>query len=79
MPIREFVCSQCGSGFEKIVRMSQDDAEVACPSCGSHHLERKLSSFAAHSSAPRSAAPTPTQGCPGGMCGNPGMCGMNRN
>jgi putative FmdB family regulatory protein len=77
MPIREFVCSLCGAGFEKIVRTSQSVDQLACPSCGSHHLERKLSSFAAHSGSAKSAAPAPV--CPSGMCSNPGMCGINRN
>ena len=77
MPIREFVCNQCGADFEKIVRASQSDAAIACPSCGSRELEKKLSGFAAHRTASRAAA---APMCPGGgMCGSDGMCGMNRN
>lgn len=78
MPIREFVCNHCGTDFEKIVRATQATSEIACPSCGSHHLEKKLSGFAAHSGGSRAAAPAPM--CPsGGVCGTPGMCGMSRN
>ncbi len=77
MPIREYVCSQCGNDFEKIVRMSQRTEDLECPSCGGHQLEKKLSSFSAHSASSRTSAPAPV--CPSGMCGNPGMCGMNRN
>jgi hypothetical protein len=48
---------------------------VNCPSCGQKHLSQQYSTFAAHANgAPaRSEAPS----CPSGMCGNPGMCGMN--
>lgn len=78
MPIREFVCNQCATDFEKIVRASQSSEDIVCPSCGSHLLERKLSSFAAHSGSSHAAAPAPM--CPGGgVCGTPGMCGINHN
>ena len=78
MPIREFVCTECGTDFEKIVRASQSSAEIACPSCGGHQLEKKLSGFAAHSGGTHSTPPAPM--CPsGGTCGMPGMCGMNGN
>ncbi|MDZ7637108.1 MAG: zinc ribbon domain-containing protein [Bryobacterales bacterium] len=78
MPIREYVCNQCGSDFEKIVRATQAGDDVACPSCGSRRLEKKLSSFSAHSGASRNAPASPM--CPsGGVCATPGMCGMSRN
>lgn len=78
MPIREFLCTQCGADFEKIVRASQSSAAVACPECGSDRLEKKLSGFAAHSGGAHANAPAPM--CPsGGPCGMPSMCGMNRN
>ncbi|MCL4784158.1 MAG: zinc ribbon domain-containing protein [Bryobacterales bacterium] len=78
MPIREFVCTECGTDFEKIVRASQAQDAIACPSCGSRELSKKLSGFAAHSGASRASAPAPM--CPGGgMCGVEGVCGINRN
>jgi len=73
MPIYEYLCDDCGSKFEKLVR--NGDA-VACPSCGHDHLRPQLSSFAAHSGG-KSKKSAEMPSCPGGMCQNPGMCGMN--
>lgn len=44
MPIFEYRCGACGHEFEKIVRSGQP---VACASCGSTDLEKKVSLFAA--------------------------------
>jgi putative FmdB family regulatory protein len=75
MPIYEYQCEDCKARFEKLVRRSEV-AEVACPSCGQKKVAQQYSTFAAHANgaAPsRSEAPA----CPGGMCSNPGVCGMN--
>ena len=76
MPIYEYQCQDCNTKFEKLVRRAAESADVNCPSCGQKHLSQQYSTFAAHANgapAARSEAPA----CPGGMCGNPGMCGMN--
>jgi putative FmdB family regulatory protein len=77
MPIYEYCCEDCGTKFEKLVRRASETAELECPSCGKSHLKQELSTFAAHSAAPKSSgAPM----CPsGGPCSNPGACGMNFN
>lgn len=76
MPIFEYTCDDCGTRFEKLVRRAGD--EVLCPSCGEAHLKQEYSTFAAHANgAPKSSAPSSMPSCPGGMCRNPGMCGMN--
>jgi putative FmdB family regulatory protein len=46
MPIYEFQCSDCGKPFEKLVRSSSAVAEIECPTCGSHTVQKKMSSFA---------------------------------
>jgi hypothetical protein len=46
---------------------------LSCPSCGERHLSQQYSTFAPHANGSPSTAPK----CPSGMCGNPGMCGMN--
>jgi putative FmdB family regulatory protein len=75
MPIYEYLCEDCGSKFEKLVRNGDS---VACPSCGQDHLKPQLSTFAAHASSGRSkAAASEMPSCPGGMCQTPGLCGMN--
>jgi putative FmdB family regulatory protein len=74
MPIFEYLCEDCGSKFEKLVRRNGDAVE--CPSCGKDHLKQELSTFSAHSNVRSQPAPMPG-GCPGGMCQNPGLCGRN--
>lgn len=75
MPIYEYKCDSCGNKFEKLVRRSEDFANLACPACGQNHLSQEYSTFAARANG--SPAPSEAPMCPGGMCGNPGMCGRN--
>ncbi len=37
MPIYEYICDDCGTKFEKLVRRNQD--AIACPGCGESHLK----------------------------------------
>jgi putative FmdB family regulatory protein len=83
MPIFEYLCEDCGTKFEKLMRNGarasfQDgiqENDVLCPSCGEKHVERQISTFAAHAhgSSKESAMPM----CPGGMCQTPDLCGRN--
>ena len=74
MPIFEYVCDDCGSKFEKLLRRA-GDAAGECPSCGKSHLSEQLSTFAAHANGrPRE---TSMGSCPSGMCQTPGLCGRN--
>jgi putative FmdB family regulatory protein len=73
MPIYEYLCEDCGSKFEKLVR--NGDA-VACPSCGEAHLKPQLSTFAAHANG-KSMSAREMPSCPGGMCRTPDLCGRN--
>ena len=73
MPMYEYGCLSCSSRFDRLRRMGQSDADVTCPSCQSHRVERRLSVFAAPSRggaavAEASAAPA-AGGCCGGSCG----------
>lgn len=77
MPIFEYLCEDCGSKFEKLVRRPGAD-EVLCPSCGQNHLEQQFSSFAAHSNG-RDTSEAGMPSCPSGMCATPGLCGRNNN
>ncbi|MEO5926005.1 MAG: zinc ribbon domain-containing protein [Bryobacteraceae bacterium] len=77
MPIFEFTCEDCGTGFEKLVRRS-NATEIACPSCGQDHVKQEMSTFAARSTSGDGYAAQPSMGgCPAGMCGTPGMCGRD--
>ncbi len=75
MPIFEYLCEDCGTHFEKLVRREGD--EVLCPGCSSQHLNQQLSTFSAHANGRPQAAPAMGGGCPAGMCRTPGMCGRN--
>ncbi len=50
MPIYEFKCDECDKPFDKLVRSSAATAEVECPHCGSRHVTKKMSTFAARAS-----------------------------
>ncbi len=76
MPIYEYQCQDCNTKFEKLVRRAAEAADVNCPSCGEKRLSQQYSTFSAHANgaqSQRQEAPA----CPGGMCSNPGICGMN--
>jgi putative FmdB family regulatory protein len=78
MPIYEYLCDDCGTAFEKLVMRTSQKDEVACPSCGEHHVSQQYSSFAAHangSSSKFSCDDMPS--CGSGMCSTPGFCSRN--
>jgi len=76
MPIFEYLCEDCGTKFEKLVR--NGSTELVCPSCGEKHLAQQHSTFAAHANgASKSSGEAAFPSCPGGMCGNPDLCGRN--
>src|SRR5215469_8080515 len=72
MPIYEYVCQDCGTKFEKLIRRNGD--AIACPSCGQSHLTTALSTFAAPSTGKAKSSEFPS--CPGGMCQTPDLCGQ---
>lgn len=53
MPIFEYVCRDCASGFECLVRGSK---LPECPTCGSTNLEKQLSLPAVSSETTRAQA-----------------------
>jgi putative FmdB family regulatory protein len=76
MPLFEYTCHDCDKEFEALVRASESPE---CPSCHGTDLERKLSTFAAHTQGGDAASAAQTfGGC--GTCGDPrgpGACSMN--
>ena len=76
MPIFEYVCEDCGTKFEKLVRNAPDSPELICPSCGQKHLKQEFSTFAPKVNGASSSSAAPAPPCAnGGRC-QPGMCGM---
>ena len=81
MPIFEYLCQDCGTKFEKLMRHTASNGsgasgatEVVCPSCGQSHLEQQLSTFSAHAGGSKQEA---FPSCPSGMCRTPDLCGRN--
>jgi len=66
MPIYEYRCRGCGADFEKYVAAA--GVAVACPTCASADIGRKLSVFGLRSDGPVAAMPS-GGGCCGGGCG----------
>ncbi|HVS69747.1 MAG TPA: zinc ribbon domain-containing protein [Phycisphaerae bacterium] len=80
MPIYEFHCDQCDATFEQMMTMSQRDAKVKCPACGSKKTGRKLSVVAVGASGASAGASAAGGHVHSSMCGcgKPhGSCGMN--
>ena len=76
MPIYEYQCASCKGSFELLVR---SDTPIACPSCQSRRVVKKLSLFAAHVGRQAEAVPachTGGNGCNLGKCGS-GFCGVD--
>ena len=77
MPIYEYVCKQCKSGFEALVR---GGVVPECPSCRSTNLEKQLSVFALGqgqwTTSPMPAGYEPPCGSFGDSRG-PGACSMD--
>ena len=76
MPIFEYLCEDCGSKFEKLVRRAESNG-VQCPSCGQEHLKQQFSTFAAHANGASNAHSDMAPSCPSGMCRTPDLCGRN--
>ena len=75
MPIYEYQCGKCGSGFETLVRSAAAPAPV-CPDCGSKKVAKQFSSFSA--SVATGKADSCSMGrCPSGACAG-GGCPMER-
>jgi putative FmdB family regulatory protein len=66
MPIYEYVCMECESHFEELVKF--DDSGVKCPDCSATNVVKQLSVFAT-----AGVSSQPSFGGGGGCCG--GSCG----
>jgi putative FmdB family regulatory protein len=67
MPIYEYRCRECDGEFEKYVAGAA--TAVACPTCASEQVMRKLSVFGLKTvGALQSSGPSAGGGCCGGGC-----------
>ena len=69
MPIYEYVCMECESHFEELVR---GEEAVACPDCTATNVVKQFLSFAVHGVS-KPASVRASGGGGGGCCG--GSCG----
>jgi putative FmdB family regulatory protein len=69
MPIFEFVCQDCGTPFEELVRSANAVDEVVCPFCDSRQVAKQISTFASKiNGTSSSVASTSAASCsPGGL------------
>lgn len=51
MPLFEYICDECETTFEKLVRSSTTQSDIICPTCSSGHVHKKLSTFATSTGA----------------------------
>jgi len=74
VPIYEYRCPQCGKEFEKLVNAG---TVVACPSCDSPKVTKRLSLFRAGVASRFAESPSSgaMSGGAGGCCG--GGCGCH--
>ena len=64
MPLYEYRCQQCKSGFTELRRISEMDTHIDCPECGSRQTQRSISSFSvgcASAGMPSVSAPSSSQ------------------
>jgi putative FmdB family regulatory protein len=67
VPIYEYVCMECESHFEELVRNGE---EPDCPDCSSANVKRQLSVFAmSGGTAEQPTFRSSGGGCCGGSCG----------
>ena len=77
MPIFEYLCDDCGTKFEKLVRNGASK-DVPCPSCGQSHVTTQFSTFSAHArSSSHGSSSEAMPSCASGMCQTPDLCGRN--
>ncbi|HET9984305.1 MAG TPA: zinc ribbon domain-containing protein [Longimicrobiales bacterium] len=71
MPLFEYACRSCASGFEEIRKFDERLSAPACPKCGSRDTVLRLSApaFVGAASAAGSSCDAPG-GCCGGLCRN---------
>ena len=67
VPIYEYVCMECESHFEELVRNGHDPD---CPDCGAANVRKQFSVFATHGgTAEQPSFGGSGGGCCGGSCG----------
>jgi putative FmdB family regulatory protein len=56
MPLYEYLCVECGSSFEYLVRSAGSQEAIVCPKCASTTVNKKFSTFGMKGAAGSSSA-----------------------
>ncbi len=76
MPVYEYLCKECNSRFDTLMRLSSASTQVACSSCSSPNVRRLMSSFATVGGYDDEfVASSANVGGGGGCCGGGCGCG----
>jgi putative FmdB family regulatory protein len=73
MPVYEYVCEDCNTRFDSLVRHRDQADAISCGSCSSDNVRRLVSGFAMVGGYDDEFVPRQTAGNGGGCCG--GSCG----
>jgi len=70
MPIYEYVCLDCRTPFEDLIRNKADEEALRCPGCGSGQLARQMSTFGVQGAVakPITAGTKSCAGCTASSC-----------
>ena len=69
MPLYEYICEDCSTEFEKMMRFDQADQKPACPACQGANTRKKLSLFASKGAGSISLGSSTVSSCSGGHGG----------
>lgn len=69
MPIYEYLCSECGKKFEKLV-LKPATEHILCPYCGAERVTQEVSMFAPTIPGRSRPAPRPHSEYPNGPGGH---------
>lgn len=74
MPLYDFLCEECKTTFEELLKTSLDVSQVRCSKCGSARVARQLGVFATSSGREGSSSSRVAPAMParpaGGGCGS---------
>ena len=68
MPLYEYQCGACSKQNTLMQSIHVKPGDTLCPSCGSSHMERLISRFAAKTYGTGDADPSGGTGCSSGAC-----------
>lgn len=72
MPIYEYTCQDCQTGFELIRNYSEADTNLVCTQCDGENVKRQISLFNASSGGRTLAGGDGCGSCAGGSCSSCG-------